>query len=219
MSRKNQIGVVAAVAASAWLAASFASAQILMSDSFDRTNGGPPVPTTGMPAIPDWGTNDNALGGSIVQGTPTPPDMPPGPAHPGYEVSNAFNDQGNNLNGGPWVDGTSGTQGPLATGNIGQLPFGHAEIAYDWATNSMVLSSGSLFVEFDLYEPQTAPQAGHLGWWFGTAEADIEPNNAGIVPLTNTNAEVGLFCAVRVDRAALVWLVLSSMISFQSLPT
>jgi hypothetical protein len=139
----------------------------LLTDSFSRTVGEPPILGPGTPLVPDWGMNDNAAGGTISQT---------------YEVSNQHVDATSTWRSGAFVDGS-----------VGKLGYAHAEIQHDWATDPRVLASGKLTVEFDLI---FSGGSGHFGWWFGASETVFEPNNGasgGGVPVTNANVDAAVF--------------------------
>jgi hypothetical protein len=145
---------------------------VLLSDSFSRTVGEAPILGPGDPLDTDWGVNDNAAGGTIIQT---------------YEVSNQH------------VDATSTWRsGALVDGSKGQLGYAHAEIQHDWAADPAVLAAGKLIVEFDLILAGGAG-GGHLGWWFGAAEAVFEETNGasqGGTPVLNSNVDAAVFFRV-----------------------
>jgi len=114
MKTRQQTLLACALGAIA-LTTTSATSQILFSDTFSRTNGN----TSGPVFDSDWGSNDNGLGGSIVQTYATSPDR---------------------LSGG--VQQTVNlTQGVLR--------FGSASTTYDLYTDSSVLGAKGYRLQFN----------------------------------------------------------------------
>jgi hypothetical protein len=101
--RTRSVMVVAASAAAITVLTAAASGSVILSDDFNgRTNG-----SGTAPHVSDWGSNNNALGGSVVQT---------------YEVSN------------PFTSGGSTTVARVQNG-YGELGWAFAEIQHDFAAN------------------------------------------------------------------------------------
>lgn len=172
MRFRHRMRIMLAFSAMIWLTAEGHAQVVLLTDTFTRTLGDVPVLGPGDPLDTDWGANDNAAGGTIVQT---------------YEVSNQH------------VDATSTWRsGALVDGSKGQLGYAHTEIQHDWAADATVLAAGKLTVEFDLILAGGAG-GGHLGWWFGTAETVFEETtgaSGGGTPVLNSNVDAAVFFRV-----------------------
>lgn len=137
---------------------------VLLSDAFERTTGNA-NPDNGD-TYSDWGANDNALGGAIVQTYITTPSRPP-------------------QDGG--VDQTVQEADDPANGeNEGVIRYGVTAVDYNLATDPNVLAGGGYTVEFK----GRRIAGGFLSFSLGTDPDLIATTSGGaaFLPVTSLNA-------------------------------
>ncbi|HMO84199.1 MAG TPA: PEP-CTERM sorting domain-containing protein [Lacipirellulaceae bacterium] len=186
---KRHLGIgLALLAALGFGAAAPSRAAVLMSDSFSRTPASTPVgspptlDTTQLPNhISDWGANNNALGGTLVQTYTTYLDT-----NGNQGRLDAGRLSGNWLNNGTPLTANSGPS-PI-TEPIGIPGFAWVQIDHDFAADATVLSAGKLRINFDLYRPP----GGNLAWFFGQSDPTGVANGADGSAVLRTSNDVAI---------------------------
>ncbi len=162
----NILWRVAVLVTAGFILIDLGSAQttILLSDTFERTTGNA-IPSNGD-TFSDWGANNNALGGSIIQTYLTTPSRPP-------------------ADGG--VDQTVQEVDDPANGeNEGVIRFGVTAVDYNLATDPNVLAGGGYTVEFK----GRRSAGGFISFSLGTNPNLISTTlgGAAFLPVTSANA-------------------------------
>ncbi|WP_428386791.1 PEP-CTERM sorting domain-containing protein [Mucisphaera sp.] len=159
--------LIAALTATGFAAAAQAQTpKVLISDQFERVSGNT-LPDNGD-TFSDWGANDNADGGSIVQTYITTPSRPP---------TDGGVDQTVQEGDGAQFDGDPND-------NEGIIRFGAAMVNYDLASDPDVLFGGGYTVEFDFRR-----SGGFLSFFYGydPFEAANTSDGAAFRPIFNAD--------------------------------
>lgn len=138
---------------------------VLLTDTFERTTG--VSAPGGDPFLSDWGSNDNGLGGSLVQTYLTTPTR---------------------TTGGGVNQTVQEADDPANGENEGVIRFGAISIDYDFASDPNVLAGGGYTVEFD--GRRGVSGANFLSFHLGTNPQLIATtsNQAAFLPITSMDA-------------------------------